>query len=213
MKRIVILISGRGSNMEAILEADLPGCQIAAVISNRPDAKGLVFARERGVPALALDHKMFADRAAFDQALAAQIDEYSPDLLVLAGYMRILSDDFVRHYVGRMMNIHPSLLPSFAGLHTHCRALEAGVKVHGATVHFVTPTLDAGPIVIQAIVPVSADDDETRLAAKVLEQEHKIYPQAIRWFVEGRLKVQGNTVTVTGLLEDAVSWSVPSLQN
>jgi len=212
MKRIVILISGRGSNMEAILQAQIPGCQVVAVISNRPDAKGLVFARECGIPALALDHKVFADRAAFDQALAAQIDAYAPDLVVLAGYMRILSDEFVRHYDGRMLNIHPSLLPSFAGLHTHRRALETGVKVHGATVHFVTPALDTGPIVVQAIVPVAAEDDEASLAAKVLVQEHKIYPQAIRWFVEGRLSVRGNTVVVAGAPEDAASWVVPALE-
>lgn len=212
MKRIVILISGRGSNMEAILRAKIPGCRVAAVISNRPDAKGLAFAQEHGVPTQALDHKAYADRVAFDQALAAQIDEYSPDLVVLAGYMRILSDDFVRHYDGRMLNIHPSLLPSFAGLHTHRRALETGVKVHGATVHFVTPALDTGPIVVQAIVPVAANDDEASLAAKVLEQEHKIYPQAIRWFVEGRLSVRGNTVIVAGAPEDPVGWAVPPLE-
>ncbi|TVT56417.1 MAG: phosphoribosylglycinamide formyltransferase [Azoarcus sp. PHD] len=187
MKSIVILVSGRGSNMEAIVRAAIPGARIAAVISNRPDAAGLAFAAAHGIATVAIDHKAYADRAGFDTALAAAIDAHQPDLVVLAGFMRVLTDDFVRHYEGRLINIHPSLLPSFPGLHTHRRALEAGVRVHGATVHFVTATLDCGPIVVQAVVPVHAGDDEATLSARVLEQEHRIYPQAVRWFVEGRI--------------------------
>lgn len=211
-KNIVILISGRGSNMEAILAANIPDCRIAAVISNRPDAAGIAYARARGIETRVLDHKAFADRQVFDQALAELIDGFSPDLVVLAGYMRILSDAFVRHYEGRMLNIHPSLLPAFAGLHTHRRALEAGVKLHGATVHFVTPTLDDGPVVIQAAVSVLPGEDEASLAARVLEQEHRIYPQAVRWFVEGRLAVEGNTVTVRDLPAQHAAWTVPVLE-
>ncbi|QDF98530.1 phosphoribosylglycinamide formyltransferase [Azoarcus sp. DD4] len=187
MKSIVILISGRGSNMEAIVRAAIPGVRIAAVISNRPDAAGLAFARAHDIPVAVVDHKAFADRAGFDAALAAEIDARGADLVVLAGFMRVLTEDFVRRYEGRLLNIHPSLLPAFPGLHTHRHALASGVRVHGATVHYVTATLDCGPVVIQAVVPVLPGDDEARLAARVLEQEHRIYPQAIRWFAEGRL--------------------------
>ena len=186
MKRIVILISGRGSNMVALLDAALPA-KICAVLSNDPEARGLAAARERGIPASAIDHKRYADRAAFDAALIDAIDACQPDLVVLAGFMRILTDGFVQRYAGRLINIHPSLLPSFPGLHTHRRALEAGVRVHGCTVHFVTPTLDHGPIVIQAAVPVLPGDTEDTLAARVLREEHRIYPQAVRWFCEDRL--------------------------
>ncbi len=195
--RVVILISGRGSNMEALLKADLP-VEFAAVIGNRPDAKGLGIARDLGAPTVVVDHTRFDGRDSFDAALAAEIDRHEPDLIVLAGFMRVLTDGFVRRYQGRMINIHPSLLPAFPGLHTHRSALEAGVKVHGCTVHFVTPEVDAGPIIIQAVVPVLSGDDEVRLAARVLAQEHRIYPQAVRWIAEGRVAVQpGGTVLVT----------------
>lgn len=192
MKRIVILISGRGSNMQAIVErcgAEGWPANVVAVISNRADASGLAWATERGIATQALDHKAFADRAAFDAALAQCIDAYAPDLVVLAGFMRILTEGFVRHYDGRLLNIHPSLLPSFGGLHTHQRAIDMGCKVAGATVHFVTPALDHGPIVMQAVVPVWPDDDEDTLAARVLRQEHVIYPRSVRWFVEGQLRI------------------------
>jgi len=188
MKSVVILISGRGSNLLALLEARLPG-RVAAVISNRPEAKGLELARSHGVAAVALDHRRYAGREEFDLALAEEIDRHGADLVVLAGFMRILGDAFVRRYSGRLLNIHPSLLPLFPGLDTHARALAAGVKIHGCSVHFVTPALDSGPIVIQAAVPVRCDDDEEMLAARVLAQEHRIYPQAVRWFLEDRLEL------------------------
>ncbi|SNS36964.1 formyltetrahydrofolate-dependent phosphoribosylglycinamide formyltransferase [Noviherbaspirillum humi] len=171
-------------------------CKIAAVISNRPDASGLAFAAEHSIPTVALFHKEFPSREAFDAALQREIDAFQPDLVVLAGFMRILTPGFVEHYAGRMLNIHPSLLPSFPGLATHRQALQAGVKVHGATVHFVTPDLDHGPIVAQACVPVLPDDSEESLAARVLEQEHLIYPQAVRSFVEGRLSLQNGVVRI-----------------
>lgn len=213
MKSIVILVSGRGSNMEAIVRAAIPGARIAAVISNRPDAGGLAFAAEHGIATLALDHKAFADRTAFDTALAAAIDAYAPDLVVLAGFMRVLTEDFVRRYEGRLLNIHPSLLPSFPGLHTHRRALEAGVRVHGATVHFVTATLDCGPIVIQAVVPVHESDDEAALAARVLAQEHRIYPQAVRWFVDGRISLgEDGRVRLAGANPGAMAMIAPQLE-
>lgn len=200
MKNIVILISGRGSNMEAIVRA----CQtegwparIAAVISNRPDAAGLKFAASHGIATAVVDHKTFADREHFDAALAQAIDGFSPDLVVLAGFMRILTPGFVKHYAGRMLNIHPSLLPCFPGLHTHEAALAMGVKVHGATVHFVTADLDHGPIVLQAIIDVRQDDTPQSLAARLLTQEHVIYPRAVRWFVEDRLSVQNGVVRVS----------------
>jgi phosphoribosylglycinamide formyltransferase 1 len=186
MKKLVILISGRGSNMQAIL-AMRPRVPVAAVISNEPDAAGLATAQREGIATAVVNHRGFADRAAFDRALAAAIDGYSPDLVVLAGFMRILTDAFVEHYSGRLLNIHPSLLPAFPGLHTHRRAIEAGCRVHGCTVHFVTAQLDHGPVVIQAAVPVLTTDSEDTLAARVLEQEHRIYPQAVRWFCDGQL--------------------------
>lgn len=191
MKNIVILISGRGSNMQAIVEAAIPGARIAAVLSNRPDAAGLAWAAERGIATEALDHKAFDSREAFDAALAKRIDAYAPDLLVLAGFMRILSAGFTEHYAGRMFNIHPSLLPAFTGMHTHRRAIEAGCKLAGCTVHFVTAELDHGPIVAQAAVPVLDDDTEATLSARVLEAEHRLYPTAVRAFVEDRLRIDG----------------------
>lgn len=206
MKRIVILISGRGSNMEAITQACAAEgwpAQVVAVISNRPAAAGLAWAASRGIAAVGLDHRAHADRTAFDAALAAEIDRHQPDLVVLAGFMRILGAELVRHYEGRLLNIHPSLLPAFAGLHTHQRAIDAGCKLAGATVHFVTPELDHGPIVIQAAVPVLPDDDEDILAARVLAREHVIYPRAVRWFVEGRLQLQDGRVRQ---LDDAPQW-------
>jgi phosphoribosylglycinamide formyltransferase-1 len=201
MKNIVILISGRGSNMEALIAARDAGqlpVNIAAVISNRPDAAGLETAARAGIVTHYVDHKGFAERDRFDAALAECIDGFAPDLVVLAGFMRILSDGFVRHYAGRLMNIHPSLLPAFPGLHTHRRALEEGVRIHGCTVHFVTPALDHGPIIIQAAVPVVDGDDEATLAARVLRQEHCIYPQAVRWFAEGRLRLEDGRVRLAG---------------
>ncbi|MDT3669540.1 MAG: phosphoribosylglycinamide formyltransferase [Aromatoleum sp.] len=212
MKSIVILVSGRGSNMEAIVRARLPGARISAVISNRPDAKGLEFATANGIPAIVVDHKAFPTREAFDRALGEAIDAHAPNLVVLAGFMRVLTEEFVRHYEGRLFNIHPSLLPAFPGLHTHRRALEAGVRVHGATVHFVTAALDCGPVVIQAVVPVLPGDDEETLSARVLAQEHRIYPQAVRWFVEERLSVAPDgRVTVRGESAAAAAWTVPAL--
>ena len=194
MCSIVILISGRGSNMEAIVRAAVPGARIGAVISNRPQAAGLVFAAQHGIATAVVDHTAYPDRDSFDEALAQQIDAFEPDLVILAGFMRILSTAFVRRYLGRLINIHPSLLPAFTGLHTHARALASGVKIHGATVHFVTPELDSGPIIVQAAVPVRADDDEASLAARVLAQEHRIFPQAVSWFVQGRLSIADSGV-------------------
>jgi phosphoribosylglycinamide formyltransferase-1 len=189
VRNVVILISGRGSNMEAIVRAAIPGARIAAVISNRPEAAGLEFARRHGIATSVVDHKAHPSREAFDTALAQAIDAFAPDLVVLAGFMRVLGEAFVRRYEGRMLNIHPSLLPAFPGLHTHELALQEGCRVHGATVHFVTPALDHGPIVVQAAVPVLPDDTPETLAARVLVQEHRIYPQAVRWFVEDRLQL------------------------
>ena len=197
MKQLVILISGRGSNMLALLDAPLPA-QIAAVISNNPVAGGLALAAARSVATRVVDHRGFAEREAFDRALAQAVDDFAPDLLILAGFMRILTPWFVERYAGRMINIHPSLLPAFTGVDTHRRALEAGVRLHGCTVHFVTPQLDHGPIIVQAAVPVQANDSEESLAARVLAQEHRILPQAVRWFLEGRLHVEGERVSVAG---------------
>jgi phosphoribosylglycinamide formyltransferase-1 len=188
VKNIVILISGRGSNMQVILEAKLP-LKVAAVISNKAEAKGLEIARQHGVATQVLNHRDYPDRESFDRALSALIDSHRADLVVLAGFMRILSPWFVEHYRNRLINIHPSLLPSFTGLDTHARALAEGVKIHGCTVHFVTNELDRGPIVVQAAVPVYADDSEAELAARVLAQEHCIYPTALRWFAEDRLTI------------------------
>jgi phosphoribosylglycinamide formyltransferase 1 len=198
MKRIVILISGRGSNMRSIAlacENEKWPAQVVAVIANRPDAAGLAFAAERGVATAVVDHRAFTMREAFDAAMAQAIDAHAPDVVVLAGFMRILGADCVRKYEGRMLNIHPSLLPAFTGLHTHRRAIEAGCKLAGATVHFVTAELDHGPIVLQAAVPVLPGDDEDALAERVLTQEHVIYPRAVRWFVEGQLRIERGIVT------------------
>lgn len=195
MMRIVILISGRGSNMLSILDANLP-VEVAAVISNRSDAAGLASASARGIMALAVEHRDYASREAFDAALAEKIDEFSPDYVILAGFMRILGNDFVKRYEGRLLNIHPSLLPAFPGMATHRRALEEGVKIHGCTVHFVTEKLDHGAIVIQAAVPVLETDTAETLATRVLKQEHRIYPEAIRWLAADRVKVEGNRVCI-----------------
>lgn len=197
MKRLVILISGRGSNMQALLQAQVPAT-VRAVLSSNPQAAGLAFARQGGVHTAVVDHRDYPDRDAFDRALAAQIDRHAPDLVVLAGFMRILGTWFVQRYAGRLLNIHPSLLPAFTGIHTHRRALAEGVKLHGCTVHFVTAELDHGPIIAQAAVPVLPEDDEDSLAARVLAQEHRILPQAVRWFLEGRLTTEGNRVRVAG---------------
>jgi phosphoribosylglycinamide formyltransferase 1 len=200
MKRIVILISGRGSNMRRVVEASAKDgwpAQVVAVISNRSDAAGLAFAQAHGVATAVVDHKTYATREAFDAALSRAIDAHAPDLIVFAGFMRILGPDCVRSYEGRMLNIHPSLLPAFPGLHTHCRAIEAGCKIAGATVHFVTAELDHGPIVLQAAVPVLAGDDEHSLSERVLAKEHVIYPRAVRWFVEGRLRIERGVVAQT----------------
>ncbi|MFC4930147.1 phosphoribosylglycinamide formyltransferase [Massilia sp. GCM10023247] len=199
MKNIVILISGRGSNMEAVVraaQAEGWTARIAAVISNRADAKGLAFAQAQGIPTAVVPSKEFASRAAFDAALQAEIDRFAPDLVVLAGFMRILTSPFVEHYAGRMLNIHPSLLPDFPGLDTHRQALEAGRREHGATVHFVTAELDHGPVVAQARVPVLPGDTEDTLAARVLVEEHKLYPHAVRLFVEDRLHIDKGAVRV-----------------
>ena len=187
MKSAVILISGRGSNMQALVEAGT-GIDVRAVVSNRPDAKGLEWAGSQGLATRVVDHHGFATREAFDGALSGAIEEYHPDLILLAGFMRIFTEGFVRRFPRRILNIHPSLLPAFPGLHTHAQALAAGVKVHGATVHVVTPAVDNGPIVIQGAVPVLPGDTEEGLAGRVLEVEHRIYPQAVRWFVEGRIE-------------------------
>jgi len=192
---VVILISGRGSNMQAIIDAVNRGAlavDIRAVISNRPDAAGLQRATDAGITTAVVDHTLYADRLAFDQALQACIDRYQPGLVILAGFMRILSANFVAHYRGRMLNIHPSLLPDFPGLNTHQRVLDAGCTQHGASIHFVTADIDGGPLVLQTRVPVHADDSADSLAARVLEQEHHLYPLAIRWFAEGRLTLDEN---------------------
>jgi phosphoribosylglycinamide formyltransferase-1 len=200
MKKLVILISGRGSNMEAIVRACASEgwpARVAAVIANRPDAAGLAFAASHGIATAVVDHRQFPDRDSFDAVLAEQIDAFAPDLVVLAGFMRVLTARFVDHYAGRMLNVHPSLLPSFPGLKTHQQALDAGVRLHGASVHFVTSKLDHGPIVVQSAVPVEAGDTAQTLAARVLVTEHIIYPRAVRWFVEGRLALDGSRVTLT----------------
>jgi phosphoribosylglycinamide formyltransferase-1 len=192
---VVVLISGRGSNLQALIEAGIP---VSAVISNRPEAAGLGIAAARGIATAVVDHRRHASRDAFDAALAAEIERHGPRLVALAGFMRVLTPAFVGRYAGRLLNIHPSLLPAFPGLHTHERALEAGVKVHGCTVHFVTADLDHGPIVAQAAVAVRPGDDAAALAARVLAQEHVIYPRAVRWFLDGRLDLAGGAVRVRG---------------
>ena len=208
MKNIVILISGRGSNMEAVVRAldaeDWPA-RIAAVISNKPDAGGLAFAQARGIPTAVVPSKSFATRAEFDAKLQETIDVFEPDLVVLAGFMRILTAPFVEHYAGRMLNIHPSLLPLFPGLHTHQQALDAGCVEHGATVHFVTAELDHGPAVLQARIPVLPGDTEATLATRLLVEEHKIYPRAVRLFVEDRLVVEDGAVRIVEPSFDTLS--------
>ncbi|ROV55971.1 phosphoribosylglycinamide formyltransferase [Neisseria chenwenguii] len=194
MKNIVILISGRGSNMQAIVSAAIPNVRIAAVLSNRADAAGLAWAAERGIATESLNHKDFDSRFAFDTAMMEKIDAYTPDLVVLAGFMRILTPQFCAHYEGRLINIHPSLLPSFTGLHTHERAIEAGCRVAGCSIHFVTAELDCGPIIAQGVVPVLDGDNADTLAARVLAVEHKLFPQAVADFAAGRLKIEGNRV-------------------
>jgi phosphoribosylglycinamide formyltransferase-1 len=199
MKNIVILISGRGSNMEAVVraaQAEQWPARIAAVISNKADAKGLEFAASHGIPTAVVSNKDYPSREAFDAALQEVIDGFSPDLVVLAGFMRILTPGFVAHYENRMLNIHPSLLPLFPGLHTHEQALASGAATHGATVHFVTAELDHGPLVDQVSVPILPGDTADGLAARVLEQEWIMYPRAIRWFVEGRLRVEDGKVNI-----------------
>ena len=213
--RLVVLISGRGSNLQAILDQAASGelpVEVAAVISNRPGVQGLERARQSGVLALELDHKNFADRPAFEAALIELIDRYQPDLVALAGFMRVLTPGFTDHYRGRLFNIHPSLLPKFRGLHTHERAIAAGETEHGASIHFVTAELDGGPVIVQAKVPVLPGDDPDTLAGRVLEQEHRLYPLAIRWFAEGRLRLEGDRVWFDGeaLAEPLQLGSCPS---
>lgn len=196
-KSIVILISGSGTNLQAIIDAVRQGrikATISAVISNRADAPGLQRARQADINSVVIDQNAYDDRDIYDKALISEIDKYSPDLIVLAGFMRILSDEFVRHYRNIVLNIHPSLLPELKGLHTHRRALESSRQLHGASVHFVSNELDSGPVVLQAEVPVMADDTETTLAARVLQQEHIIYPMAIAWYIDGRLEIDGSNV-------------------
>ncbi|MDG1693544.1 MAG: phosphoribosylglycinamide formyltransferase [Porticoccaceae bacterium] len=198
-KRLVILVSGGGSNLQSLIDGCASGninATISAVISNNPEAGGLERAAKSGIPNLAIDHRAFDNRESFDQALSELIDSFSPDLVILAGFMRILTANFVDHYLGRMMNIHPSLLPAYPGLHTHRRALEAGDRKAGATVHFVTPELDGGPSIIQAQVEIDNHDNEDSLASKVLAFEHKIYPEAVKWFCDGRLVMENNHVKV-----------------
>jgi phosphoribosylglycinamide formyltransferase-1 len=192
---VVVLVSGRGSNMQAILEAGIP---VSAVISNRADAGGLAIAARHGVATGVVEHRRYATREAFDAALAAEIDRHAPRLVALAGFMRVLTAGFVVRYAGRLVNIHPSLLPDFPGLDTHARALAAGVERHGCTVHFVTAALDHGPIIAQASVPVLPGDTADILAARVLREEHLLYPRAIRWFLDGDLVIEGDKVRVKG---------------
>lgn len=209
-RRFVILVSGRGSNMRAIVQAALAGAcpaNIVAVIGNRADSAGLAWAADAGIPTAVVSHRDHDSRESFDAALSAEIDRFTPDYVLLAGFMRILTTGFVDHYRGRLINIHPSLLPMFPGLATHAQALSAGVRVHGCSVHFVTPVLDHGPILAQGAVPVLDDDTETSLAARVLEVEHRLYPLVVRWLAEGRVRLDGNRVIVDGennrLLESA----------
>ena len=201
MRRIVVLISGNGSNLQAIIDAcklKKINATVAAVFSNKTDAFGLERARAAEIPAHALTASQFADRAAFDRELMLEIDAYAPDLVVLAGYMRILSSEFVGHYAGRLINIHPSLLPKYPGLNTHSQVLENGDEVHGTSVHFVTEELDGGPVILQAKVPVFEGDDEEDITARVQNQEHAIYPLVVSWFVEGRLEMRENSAWLDG---------------
>ena len=199
MHSIVSLISGRGSNFEAIYKAAKEkswDVRFTGLIANQPEAKGLALAKSVGIPTAVIDHRAYPSREAFDRALMQQIDAFSADLVVLAGFMRILTPGFIKHYEGRMINIHPSLLPRFPGLHTHERALAAGDRVHGATVHFVSAGVDEGPIICQSEVPVLPTDTPSELAARVLKTEHQIYPLAVEWFIQGRLQITGNRVRV-----------------
>ncbi|MFC0267373.1 phosphoribosylglycinamide formyltransferase [Kushneria aurantia] len=200
-RRLVVLISGSGSNLQALIDAaehDELGGEIAAVVSNRGDAYGLVRARDAGIPAVVLPHHEYESREAFDAALVKVIDRHAPDLIALAGFMRILTPAFVNRYHGRLLNIHPSLLPDYRGLNTHRRVLADGEREHGASVHFVTDELDGGPLIVQAAVHVEDDDDAERLAARVLTREHLIYPMAVRWFMEGRLQLSHSGVRLDG---------------
>ncbi|MGE0355466.1 MAG: phosphoribosylglycinamide formyltransferase [Burkholderiales bacterium] len=207
MKSAAILISGRGSNMQALV-AGGTGLDIRTVISNRPDAAGLAWAAGRGIETRVVDHKAHATREAFEAALARAVDAFAPDYLFLAGFMRILTAGFIDRYPRSILNIHPSLLPAFPGLDTHRRALEAGVKLHGATVHFVTPELDHGPILVQAAVPVLDGDTAEALAARVLAQEHRIYPQAARWLAQGRVEFRGADVVQVRGSGVVTDWAV-----
>lgn len=197
MKNIVILISGRGSNMQAIVNANIPNAKVAAVLSNNPNAAGLSWAKQRGIPTAALNHKDYPNREAFDRAMIELIDQFSPDVLVLAGFMRILTPEFCQHYEYRCINIHPSLLPAFTGLHTHQRALDEGCRIAGCTIHFVTAQLDNGPIIAQGVVPILDQDNEETLAARVLAVEHILFPKAIADFLSGSLKISGKRVIKT----------------
>lgn len=214
--RCVVLISGRGSNLSAILKAaqspEYPAL-VAGVVANKADAPGLQLARDAGIPVSVVLNTDYADRVSYDQALQQAVDAYAPDLVILAGFMRILTPGFVAHYADKMINIHPSLLPSFTGLHTHQRALDAGVRLHGCTVHFVTAELDHGPIIAQAAVNVLDGDDARSLAARVLAVEHQLYPQVIRWFAEGRLRIQGQRVHIDGLAVVADSLIAPTQES
>jgi len=212
-KPLVILISGRGSNMQALLEANLP-CRVAAVISNRADAPGLAIAARHGVATQIISHRDYPDRESFDTALATAIDGYQPNLVALAGFMRILTPIFVARYQGKLINIHPSLLPAYGGLGTHARALRDGVRIHGCTVHFVTSDLDHGPIIIQAAVPVLMDDTPETLAARVLREEHRIYPQAVRWFCNGLLMLDadGKKVLLNRVEQPGITLITPGLE-
>lgn len=197
MKKIVVLVSGSGSNLQAIIDAcqtQYINGQVVAVISNKPDVYALERAKNSHIPSHVINHKNFASREEFDQVVANQIDTYQPDLIVLAGYMRILTPEFVKRYMGKMLNIHPSLLPKYPGLHTHKRAIEAGDQEHGTTVHFVTEELDGGPIVLQAKVPIFSDDEEQDVIDRVLVQEHQIYPMVIKWFCDNRLQMENGVV-------------------
>lgn len=197
MPSAVVLISGRGSNLRSIVEART-GLELRRVVSNRPGAAGLEWSAAQGLPTAVVDHRAHPSREDFDGALAACIERDAPDYVLLAGFMRILTTGFIQRFRDRIVNIHPSLLPAFPGLHTHRQALAAGVKLHGATVHFVTPALDSGPIIAQAAVPVMAGDTEDALAARVLAAEHRIYPQAARWLAEGRVRLEGGVVRIEG---------------
>jgi phosphoribosylglycinamide formyltransferase-1 len=213
LKRLAILISGRGSNMAALIDAVRAGeidATIGVVISNRPDAAGLKIAAAAGVATSVVDHRAFADRAEFERSLTAAIDAKAPDLIVLAGFMRILSPAFVARYAGRLLNIHPSLLPAYAGIDTHRRALADGVRIHGCTVHFVTSDVDCGPIVAQGALTVQQGDDEAALAARVLAVEHRLLVRAVRWFCADRLSIAGSRVRIRGETADRTVFLAPS---